>query len=227
MNVIVTYLALVCLTAVAIGIRLLWPRLGMRPRRQTFLVLAFLLLPALLSTVSRWDTTSTHLNASLLWIRIFAYEISIVFFTLIQPRLLTTIIAIVLLLPVFSSSIVGPASALFSTVQPSVRPIGGDYFLELAPWSSGPSGNTGADFTLFYQPGHFSFLRRPFMGSRLYGTQCLTSNTTATLDPATAHIAVHCPPLTSDPAAPPSGTELEYLIPSGARSAALARNQHR
>ena len=123
MNVIVTYLALVCLTALAIGIRLLWPRLGMRPRRQIFLVLALLLLPALLSTVSRWDTTSTHLNASLLWIRIFAYELCIVFFTLIQPRLLTTIIAIVLLLPVFSSSIVRSSyrRQLLSGARPMVK----------------------------------------------------------------------------------------------------------
>lgn len=224
---ITTYLGLVCLTALAIGLRLAWPRLGRRPRRWFVIALGLLLLPSLLSTASRWETSSSHLNAILLWIRLFAYVLCVVFFTLIRPRLVTITIATILLLPIFSSSIVGPAAALFTAVQPTVHPIGDEYFLELSPWSSGHQGNSGADFALFYQPAHASFLRRPFMGARLYNTQCATLQTTATIDPATAHIAVHCPPLTTDPAAAPSGTELEYLIPAGARFAALARRQRR
>lgn len=227
MPVLATYLALVCLTGFAVALRLLWPRLGLRSHRRIFFVLALLLLPTLLSTLSRWETTSAHINASLLWIRIFAYELCIVFFTLMRPRAVTTSIAVILLLPIFSSSIVGPASALFSSSRPTIQSIGYDYFLELSPWSGGPQENTGTDFTLFYQPAGIHLLRRPFMGSRLYDTQCRTSDTIATLDAATAHIALHCPALTSDPAAPPSGSELDFLIPDGARSAALAHRQHR
>ena len=222
-----TYLALLGLIAVAVAIRLLWPRLSPRRRRQLALFLAILFVPVMLSTLSRWDTTSLRLNAFLFWIRLFAYELCIVLFSLVRPRLLTTLIALILTLPLFSASAVGPASGLFSTGHPVLHPIGDGYFLELLPWSSGPAGNSGRDFNLFYQPARLSFLRRPFMGSRLYNTQCRTAETTATVDLRTAHITVHCPPLTADPAAAPSGTELDYLIPRGALSPALAHSLRR
>ena len=223
---VLTYSALACLVLLCVVLRLVVPRCSPPRRRQLFLLLILILLPALLNTVSRWETTSTLLNASLLWIRFFAYELCIVFFTLIRPRALTSAIAVILTLPLFSSSVAGPASALFSHAQPHTRSISHGYFLELVPWSSGPHQNTGADFVLFYHPSSVPFLRRPFMGARLYDSQCRTPDTTSTIDPLTHRITVHCPPLTTDPAAPPSGTELEYLIPRGALSPALAGTQH-
>ncbi len=222
-----TYIALAGLVFVAILLRLLVPRCSPLLRRRLCLLLALLLIPALLNTISRWETTSLHLNASLFWIRLFAYELCIAFFSLVQPRAFTAVIAAILTLPLFSSSVVGPASALFSHAEPLIRSAGGDYFLELLPWSSGLHQNGGADFALFYQPAGVHFLRRSFMGARLYDSQCRTADTAATINPATHHITVHCPPLSADPAAPPSGTELDYLIPRGALSPALAHAQHR
>ncbi len=222
-----TYTALVGLILVTVLLRLLVPRCSPPRRRQLSVLLALLLLPALLNTVSRWETTSLHINASLLWIRLFAYELCIVFFTLVRPRVLTSTIAVILTLPLFFSSVTGPAATLFSRAQPKIRTISDGYFLELLPWSSGPHQNSGADFVLFYQPSHVPFLRRPFMGTRLYNSQCRTAETTSTLDPATDHISVRCPPLKSTAAAPPSGTELDYLIPRGALSPTLAQREHR
>ncbi len=222
-----TYLALACMIAIALAIRLRWPSLSTKSRRSLGLVMAVLFLPALLNLLSHWNTTNIHLNASLFWIYLFAYELCIVFFTFVRPRAVTSVIAVVLTFPLFFSSIVGPASQLFSTAQPALHSVGDGYFLELLPWSGGQGDNSGADFTVFYQPPGVRFFRRPFMGLRLYNTQCRTLETTATVNPGTGHIAVHCPPLSTDPTAPPSGTDLDYLIPTGARSPALARNLHR
>ena len=224
---VLTYSALACLVLLCVILRIVVPRCSPSRRRQLALLLLLVLLPALLNTVSRWETTSLFLNASLLWTRFFAYELCIVLFSLIRPRVLTSAIAVVLTLPLFSSSVAGPASALFSQAKPHTRSVSANYFLELLPWSSGPHQNTGADFVLFYQPSGISFLRRPFMGARLYDSQCRTPDTTSTIDPATDHITVHCPPLTTDPTAPPSGTELEYVIPGGALSPALAHTRLR
>lgn len=219
-----TFIALAFLVAAAIAIRRLVPRWSPSRRRQLSLVLAFILLPALLNTLSRWETTSHLLNALLLWSRLFAYELCIALFTLVRPRAVTTTIAVILTLPLFASSVAGPASSLFSREQSSLHPIRPGYILDLLPWSSGPGQNGGADFSLIYQPLGVRFLRRPFMGARLYNTQCRTADTTATIDPTTAHITVHCPPLTSDPAASPSGTDFDYLIPPNARSPDLAHS---
>ena len=227
MPVILTYLALAGLTIIAVAIRLLWPRISSHRRRQLLLLLAVLLLPTLLNALTRWETTLPRLNIFLFWIRLFAYELCIVLFTLIRPRLITSFVAIILTLPLFSASAVGPASELFSTASRTLHPVGDGYFLELLPWSSGPGHNSGSDFTLFYQPAGLHLFRRPFMSSRLYNTQCHTLESTASVDARTAHITVHCPPLTADPTAPPSGTELDYLIPRGALSPALARRLHR
>ena len=219
-----TFVAIACLIALVVVLRLLWPRLSPTTHHLFLLLFALLLIPTILSLALRWDTTSLRVNASLLWIRILAYALCVVFFTLIRPRALTVPISAILTLPLFMSSVVGPATSLFSSNIPSRQAIGDGYFLELLPWSSASSGHTsGSDFTLFYQPPSLHFLRRPFMGYRLYNTQCRTADTTAVVDPRTAHIAVHCPPLSADPAAPPSGTDLDYLIPRGARSTALAR----
>ena len=219
----ITYIALVCLVLATVILRVRVPQWSPARRRQLFVLLALLLLPSLLNTITRWETASLHLNAFLFWTRLFAYELCVVSFTLITPRLLTTAIAVILTLPLFSSSASGPASALFMNTQTSLHPVGDGYFLELLPWSSGPGQNGGADFSLFYQPPGMHLLRRPFVGARLYDTQCRTSTTTATVHPATAHITLHCPPLSTDPAAPPSGTDFDFLIPRGARSPALAR----
>ncbi len=227
MSIIVTYLALVALTAIAVAVRLLWPRVGSRRRRQLMLLLALLLLPTILSTLSRWDTTIPRLNASLFWIHLFAYELCAISFTLLRPRLITSLIAVILTLPIFSASVVGPASGLFSAGDLVLHPAGEGYFLELVPWSSGPGNNSGSDFTLFYQPAGLRFLRRPFMGSRLYNSQCRTPDSTASVDARTAHISVHCPPFTAGSMTALSGTELDYLIPRGALSPALAHGLHR
>ena len=218
-----TFIAIACLVALVVSLCLLWPRLSPAIRRLLFLLLAVLLIPTLLNLALRWDTTNLRVNALLIWIRILIYELCIVSFTLLRPRALTFPIAAILTLPLFASSVVGPASDLFSSDVPSRQAIGNGYFLELLPWNSASSGRTsGTDFTLFYQPPGLHFLRRPFMGYRLYDTQCQTGNTTAAVDLHTAHIAVHCPPLSSNPADPPSGVNLDYLIPRGARSPALA-----
>ncbi len=226
-----TFVAIACLIALVAALRLLWPRLSPSTRRLLVLLFALLLIPTTLNLVLRWDTTNLRLNASLIWIRILAYELCVVFFTFLRPRALTIPIAIILTLPLLVSSVVGPASSLFSPNITTRQALGDGYFLELLPWSSHQfSGNgqtSGSDFTLFYQPPGLHLLRRPFMGYRLYNTQCRTAETTAAVDPRTAHIAVHCPPLSTDPAAPPSGTDLDYLIPRSARSPALAHSPSR
>ena len=215
-----TFIAIICLITGVAGLRLLWPRLPPTTCRLLLLLFALLLIPTILNLALRWDTTSLRVNASLIWVRILAYEVCIVFFTLLRPRALTIPIAAILTLPLLTSSVIGPASSLFSSDTTSRQAVGNGYFLELLPWSGGQT--TGSDFTLFYQPSRLHLLRRPFMGYRLYDTQCRTAATTAILIPSTAHILVHCPPLSTDPAAPPSGTDLDYVIPRGARSPALA-----
>ncbi len=213
--------------ALAVLLRVRWPRLSLRVRRALLLIAALLLAPCLLSLVSKWDVTNQRIADLEGWVRIVTLQFAIVFLTLLRPRLLTTVIAVVLLPFLFTTSIVGPLSYLFQPDPVRVVPIADGYVLETLPWR-GVDGNSGLEYELSYRPPNLPGLRRGIYGSRLYDSQCTTTATYAVLRPETHAIDLYCPPLPPSHAeAGLSGRHEHHLIPRGALSPALRKLMRR
>lgn len=209
MPIPITIAALLLLTAAIVLLRLRWPMLSSHARRRFLLLALLLFTPTALSFLTHWETTSIRLNDLLGWFRVLAYMLVVVFFTLLRPRWLTSLIATVLLLPLLSASFIAPLADLFTLRPFTMRPIGGGFFLETAPWTSGEHANSGVDFTLFRRPPGSSLFRRGIRSGRLYNSQCDTANVFGTFDPAHLALDLRCPPL---PGITPSGTELHVTL---------------
>lgn len=227
MPLVLSLLTLACTLALAIVLRLRWPRMSARVRRGVLLTAALLLAPCLVSLVTKWDVTNQRLSDLQGWVRIVSLQFAIVFLTLLRPRALTISVAVVLLPFLFTTSIVGPLSYLYQADPVRVLPIADGYVLETLPWR-GVDGNSGLEYELSYRPPHLPGLRRAIYGTRLYDSQCRTSATYAVLRPATHAIDVYCPPLpTSTPGSALSGRHDHNIIPRGALSPALRKGMHR
>ncbi len=212
----------------AITLRMLWPRLSAPHRRRLQLVAILLLVPSLLTFLSKWDSVNHRVTDIEAWIRIVSCQFAVVFFTLLRPRALTAAIAAILLPFAFSTSVAGPLSSLFRPQHFASHPIADGYILETVPWQSEGGGNSGTDFDLIYKPAHLRFLRRGITGTRFYSTQCDTLAVYAVLRVANHSLDVFCPPFRAPrPRAELSGGHDHYVIPPGALSPALRHLQTR
>lgn len=228
MPVYLTFVTLACTLATAIVLRLRWSRISVRHRVLLQIFAAVLLLPSLLTFLTKWDVLNHRVSDAEAWIRLVACQFAIVFFTMLRPRAITTAIAAILLPFSFSTSVAGPLSSLFRSERFSTQPIADGYMLETVPWHSGGGGNSGVDFSLIYRPAHLPGVRRGIVGTRFYSTQCDTEAVYATLKPATHALEVYCPRLAPPaPLAALSGSHDHYLIPPGALSPALRRAEHK
>ena len=207
MPLLLALTTLLLLMAGLVVLRFRWQHLK-RPTRFRLLALAIaLILPAVLAIVTGWQSTSVTIDNLLLWLQAFGYVLIVVFFTLLRPRWLSIGISVILLLPLLSSSSLAPLSILFTARPYRTVPIGSGYYLETAPWTSGPGENSGVEYTVFYRPGSPGFFRRGIRGGRLYESQCRTAEAFGTLDSEANRITLHCPALT------PQSPEFEQVIP--------------
>ena len=208
MQVLLTTAVLASLTLAIIVLRLFWSRVPAKIR--SFLVYAGLamILVHVTFSVTKWSTTSEHLNSLVNWGAVAGYVLIVVLFTLNRPRWLTTVSAAILLLPIFASSILLPLRDLFNSV-PSVTRIDNRYVYQKNPWKEpGENQNSGADLMVFYQPG-FLPLHRKVQRATFNDMQCDAAASSATIDHERKIIHFHCPALST-----PAGSEpIDLLVP--------------
>lgn len=193
MNVPLTFAALTTLTGALVLLRFFWPHLSRRT--QTFLIAGACIIPALfgLIFVSRWSTSSIRLNAACYWACIASYEFFLLLFTRLRPRWLTTIIAIILILPLLSASVFLPLADIFN-VPPVTTVVLGDHFIsERVPWGSHKFENTGTDLVIYSRPPWAPFVRRRRQSCRYYNSQCNASQAFAVLQPDRKSVLMVCP----------------------------------
>ena len=209
MRVLLTTAVLASMMLAIILLRVFWSRVPARVR--SFLVYAgvAMILLHVAFTVTKWSTTSDRLNSIINWGAVAGYQLIVVLFTLHRPRWLTTISAAILILPVFTSSILLPLRDLFNPTAPSITRIDNRYIYERNLWNEpGENQNSGADLMVFYQPRFFP-LRRKVQRATFNDMQCNASASSASIDGARRIIHFHCPALST-----PAGSDaIDLLLP--------------
>ena len=192
MRVLLTAVVLASLLLAIILLRVFWARVPAKAR--SFLICTGLAMMFLhiVFTLSKWSTTSYRLNAIINWGAVAGYMLVIALFTLLRPRWLTTISAVILILPVFATNIFLPLLDLTSD-SPIVTRIDRHYTYAQTFWDiSGENQNSGVDLVVFYQP-RFLPLRRKVQRATFNDMECDASASSASLDRASKIIHFHCP----------------------------------
>src|ERR1700733_6645058 len=108
MDVIITAAYLVLLIAVMLLLRIFWLHLPSRLRFFLFRGAIAAILLHVFFVVTKWGTTSTRVNAIINWLAIAGYVLLVLLFSRLSPRWLTSLSAAILLIPLFSSSLLYP-----------------------------------------------------------------------------------------------------------------------
>src|SRR5215467_7900326 len=143
MHIPSTIAALVLLTAAMLLLRIFWMRIGARLR--FFLIrasVAIILIHAFFAA-SKWGTSSSYLNVIINWLAIAGYELLVLLFSRLSPKWLTTLSAVILIVPLFSSSILLPLTRVFNPSMIPRVPMGNHLYYKVAPWNVDSPANTG------------------------------------------------------------------------------------
>ncbi|MEO6815662.1 MAG: hypothetical protein ABI177_03095 [Edaphobacter sp.] len=188
----ITFAVLAILTGALILLRLRWHQLSHKAHSIFIGCAGTALVLYLLMFATSWSTASNHLNAAIYWAAIAGYEFFLLLFTLLRPRWLTTIIAVVLMLPILSASPFLPLAELFNPASHTITSIGPDFTSDLAPWGTGRAPS-GFDLTLYSHPSWTQFLRRRRQACHYFSGQCDASKAYATLQSDGKHVLMSCP----------------------------------
>lgn len=203
MHLTLTYAVLATLTGALVVLRFFWPRLS--PRIQVFLIASACIIPALfgLALVTHWSTSSLRVNTLCYWACIASYEFFLILFTRLRPRWLTSLIAIILILPILSASIFLPLAGIFDVSPVTTVVLGHGIVSERVPWGTGTFEATGTDLSISSKPSWAPFLRHRRQGTRYYNSQCDASQAFAILQPDGKSVRMACP---ASPGGPPETT---------------------
>lgn len=194
------------LTGLVILLRSFWWRLPQGWRRVLLAIALVGAVLPVLSVVAHWETTSARMNTLLHWIAVAGYELVLMRFSLMRPRWLTTICAVILVLPIFGASLLLPLTEIFKPNDSEVFEIGDRYLYERSPWATTGSEVPGFDVTIYYRPRIAPFLRHRVQLSAFNSEQCNASASTASILPGARQVLFHCP-------AKPGQAPVEHILP--------------
>ncbi len=201
MYLTLTFALLLAVTAMLVLLRLRWMYLSPYVRRAVLVTACTIVTIFLLGYSIHWATASARINTIAYWLFLACCEFFVLLLTLLPPRWLTSLIAVVLLLPILSASIFLPLTAVFAP-PPVTTPLGDHLVSVTEPWTSGKIGVSGVDIDILYRPAWAPFLQHRRQTDRLYETQCDTAKATATLQPDRQSILFDCPANPYQPSAP-------------------------
>jgi hypothetical protein len=193
MYIPLTTAALALLTVAMILLRIFWPRVP--PRLRFLLIRASIAMIILhgLFVVTKWTTTSDRLNVLINWLAIAGYELLVLLFSRLPPRWLTLPSTIILLVPLFASSILGPLTRLFEPAARKNLSLGDHLFYEVSPWSNPGGGNKGVDVIIYYRPRFAPFLRHKLQSVPFNDQECNSRAASAVAFPAEKTVLGQCP----------------------------------
>jgi hypothetical protein len=158
MYIPITVATLALLTVAMILVRIFWLRIPTRIRPFLISTSVVLIVIHVLFEATKWSTTSDRLNVVINWLAIAGYELLVLRFSRVSPKWLVLPCATILLVPLFSSSIVLPLRELFEPGSRSIVPMGDHLFYEVSTWEN-TGGNAGVDI-IIYRSSLIPFLRR-------------------------------------------------------------------
>jgi hypothetical protein len=188
-----TFAVLAILTGALIFLRLRWSQLSPKTHKTFIVCACAALFLYAVTAVTGWSTSFDHLNAAFYWFAIAAFEFFILQFTLLRPRWLTTMIAVVLIFPVLSASVFLPLADLFNSAPHTIVPIGPNLISDRAPSGNGAAATSGYDLTIYAHPSWTHLIRHRRQGSHYFSGQCNAAQASATLQPDGKHVLMSCP----------------------------------
>jgi len=193
MYIPITTAALVSLTAAMILLQIFWLRIP--PRSRSFLIrasIAVIVLQAIF-VVTKWTTTSDRLNVIINWLAIAGYELLVLLFSRLSPRLLTIPSAAILLIPLFAASIVFPLAHLFAPSSNDYISLGNHRFYKVESWANTGGGNAGVDILIYYHPPFVPFLRHKLQTIPFNDQECNSKAAFALPGPTANTVLGRCP----------------------------------
>jgi hypothetical protein len=188
-----TFASFALLTAGIVLLRLFWQRLSFRVHCFIVILACAALFLLALSLATKWTIYPDSFNAALYWSALAGYEFFLVLFTLLSPKWLTSIIAIILIAPLLSATIFLPLAHLFDTAPYQTLPLGDRFVSVRTPWSMEATNGSGVDLKIYWRPSWTPFLQRQVQGARYYNSQCDTGASFAVLQPDHKSVLMNCP----------------------------------
>jgi hypothetical protein len=193
-NILPILATLVVFTVIFLAVRFRWHHLSARTHKACLTAAGIIFMLSALKPVTRWSPASDTLTALLEWARDLSYIFLMLLFTLVRPRWLSVPIAVVLILPIFSSSLILPLGDIFNAAPRTYADLGSNIQSVRTPFYRSDH-NSGVDFMVYYRPAWMPLLRYRITGDRFVNTQCNASEAFAVLEPEPkpGRVIVRCP----------------------------------
>ncbi|MCU1321324.1 MAG: hypothetical protein JWM43_973 [Acidobacteriaceae bacterium] len=193
MHVPATLAALLLCTLAIVLLRLRWPYVPHKTKRLLIVAAIASTLVLGFSRLASLSTIFDHLNTAVYWAFVLSYIFLLALFTRLKPRWLTTLIAIILVVPLLSASAFLPLAEIFSSQPHRIQALGENFVSDLVPVDALTSGASGSDMNIYRRIAWIPFLQRRYMGTRYFNTQCNSSAAYAVLQPNHRSILMVCP----------------------------------
>jgi len=193
MNVLLSLAVFLIFTVALILLRSRWPMFPAQARYRMIAIACAVSLVVGICAAMKWGTVYPWLNASFYVAAMTSYEFFIiVLFTRLDPRWLTSIVGVVVIVPLLSASVFLPISGLLRKPTVTVD-LGSRFFSEVLPWGTGGAQTSGTDLTIYYRPKGLLLMQREVLSSRYYGGQCNAWAAYAALQPDHRSAMMVCP----------------------------------
>jgi hypothetical protein len=193
MHLPLTFASFVLLTAGMVLLRLFWHCLSSKIHRFVVILACAALSLLGLSVATKWTAYPAVVNAALSWCAVAGYEFFLILFTRLRPRWLTSIIAVILIVPLLSASFFLPLASLFDMNPRTTVSLGERIVSVRAPWGIGTGDNSGVDLDIYWRPFWTPFLQRRVQGVRYFNSQCDARASFAVLQPDHKSVLMNCP----------------------------------
>lgn len=188
--------AISLLVVVTIAVTLLrfnWRRMSSRAESWLLIGAAIAVVLRFTFLVTQWSTVSIRFNALLCWLAVIGYELILARFSLMSPKWLTSISAIILVMPMLGATLLLPLTNIFETESSVVRSINKNYLLQRDPWDVAVVGKDGSDYGIYYRPTMAPFLRHMVQRSSLGSEQCNDKEVIVQIDALAKLVHLRCP----------------------------------
>src|ERR1700679_2183166 len=196
----VTAPARVILMVAMLLLRIFWFRIPSWLRFLLIRVSIAVILIQGLFVLTKWNTTSDRFNYVLNWLAIAGYALLVLLFSRLSPRWLTLPSTIILLVPLFTASVIMPLTLTFQP-EPNAKAYLSDHLLyEVQPWPNTGGGNGGVDINIYHRFPLAPFLRHKLRTIPFNNQECNSLKATAVAFPDTKIVLGHCPRWPTQPA---------------------------
>lgn len=184
-------LAALCIPILLVRAR--WQRLGYGVRRTVLgAAIASIVLFAI-GYATHWITISDRLNSALYWAAVAGYLLLLSIHSLMRPRWITSITAIVLAAPLLASSLLLPLGSIFHHHPRRIVALGNHLYASWQPFVEVGPSSSGVEVEIFYRPPFLPLLRHSRLGGRFYDRRCNAAATEVALQSDHNSVFVRCP----------------------------------